>query len=281
MIKDKMKKLDLKTTVNTIVGVLIALIVLIPFFWMIITSLKTPDQIFKIPFRFFPEKISFINYYSVWKEYPFPNYFINSLVVCAMTALIVVSTSALAAYGFTRFRFRGQSMVEMVILTTQMIPMIVVVIPLFKIIRSINMYDTKAGLIIAYTSITLPFCIWMLKGFAENIPKEIDLAAMIDGCTRFQAFWKTVFPLMLPGIVSTTVFTFLESWNLYLVPMVLSSSKKSIPLTVGIAGLVSEHKIDWGQIMAASTVASIPSIILFLVFERFLIDNLTAGAIKH
>ncbi|TCL76983.1 carbohydrate ABC transporter membrane protein 2 (CUT1 family) [Hydrogenispora ethanolica] len=273
-------RIELKVALNTLVGVVIAFLVLLPFFWMILTSLKTPEQLFKIPFQLFPEKATLQNYVSVWRDYPFVEYFVNSVVVCIVTAVAVVSTSSLAAYGFARFHFKGQSLVEMVVLTTQMIPVIVVVIPMFKIIRNIGLYDTQLGLIISYTSVTLPFCIWMMKSFVENIPKEIDLAAMIDGCTRLQAFWKAVFPLMLPGLVATTVFTFLESWNLYLIPLVLSS-EKSIPLTVGIAGLISEHKIDWGQIMAASTVASVPSIILFLIFERYLIANLTAGAVKQ
>ncbi len=269
-----------KVVFNTVVGALLSFLVLIPVFWMLITSLKTPEQLFKIPFQVFPEKITFLNYISVWRDYPFVDYFNNSIIVCIVSTVVVVSTSALAAYGFVRFRFKGQSLMEMIVLTTQMIPVIVVVIPMFKIIRSIGLYDTRTGLILTYTSVALPFCIWMMKGFVENIPNEIDLAAMIDGCSRLQAFQKVIFPLMQPAIVATTVFTFLESWNLYLIPLVLSS-EKSIPLTVGIAGLISEHKIDWGQIMAASTIASLPSIVLFLIFEKHLIADLTAGAIKQ
>lgn len=156
----------------------------------------------------------------------------------------------------------------------------VLVIPMFRIVRVFGLYDTRTGLILSYSAVTLPFCIWMLKRFVENIPKEIDLAAMIDGCTRFQAFRLVILPLMLPGIVATVVFAFLESWNLYLIPFVLTYSTKWVPLTVGIAGLVNEHKIDWGQIMAAST-AALPTLIEFLFFEKYLVANLTAGAIKE
>ena len=265
----------------TVLGFVAVIIVLVPFLWMILTSFKTPDDIFSIPARWLPKNPTFANYVSVWRDYPFKAYFANSLVVSLSTVLIVVIVSTLAAYGLARFKVRCTSTLEMLILSTQMIPVVVLVIPMFRIVRVFGLYDTRTGLILSYSAVTLPFCIWMLKGFVENIPKEIDLAAMIDGCTRFQAFRLVILPLMLPGIVATVVFAFLESWNLYLIPFVLTYSTKSVPLTVGIAGLVNEHKIDWGQIMAASTIAALPTLIVFLFFEKYLVANLTAGAIKQ
>ena len=241
-----MKRNDrhIQKLINTAVSFLAVFVILIPFFWMVLTSFKTPSDVFTIPARWLPSTPTIDNYISVWRDYPFSAYFTNSLIVSLTTVVVVVVASTLAAYGLSRFRVRGTSMIEMLILSTQMVPIIVLVIPMFRIVRNLGLYDTRTGLVLSYSAVTLPFCIWTLKGFAESIPKEIDLAAMIDGCTKFQAFRLVVLPLMAPGIVATVVFAFLESWNLYLIPFVLTYSTKSIPLTVGIAGLVNEHKID-------------------------------------
>ena len=210
----------------------------------------------------------------------FPRQFLNSAIVSVSTAVFSVVLAAFAGYGLSRFRFAGARLMETFILMTQMFPGVLLVIPYFILISRVGLFNTYPALIIAYTSFALPFSTWMLKGFFESVPRELDEAAMVDGCSRFQAFTSVVVPVSLPGIVATIIFSFILAWNEFLFALVLTSSDSMYPVTVGIASFIGQWRIAYETMMAASVVATVPTIVLYMCLEKHLVQGLTAGAVK-
>ena len=186
----------------------------------------------------------------------------------------------LAAYGFSRFRFRGNRPLMFLFLVTQMVPAILLLLPYFVTMRVLGLLDSYVGLVLAYSSFALPFCTWMLKGFFDSIPREIDEAAMIDGASRLQALLRVVVPLALPGMAATGLFAFLVSWNHYLFALGLATSPQMYTLPVGIALSIGEFRIAWPDLMAGAAIASVPTILVYSFLERYFVQGLTAGAVK-
>lgn len=260
--------------------ILVAVSVLIPVLWMVSTSLKLDSEIFTIPPRWVPDTVTFAAFTRIWTDYPFGHYFLNSLlVVCSSTAIALVF-SCLAGYGASRFRFRGKGMFLTFLLVTQMFPSIMLLIPFYKIIQTLGLIDTQSALILTYISFTIPFCSWMMLGYFQSVPKELDEAAAIDGCGRFRTFAQIIFPLAVPGVAATAIYSFITGWNEYMFALVLTQSETMKTVPVGIGQLIGQYKIMWNDMMAASIVAVIPLTLMFLFFQRFLISSLTAGAVK-
>ncbi len=205
---------------------------------------------------------------------------VNSAIVSVSTAVFSVILAALAGYGLSRFRFAGARLMETFILMTQMFPGVLLVIPYFILISRVGLFNTYPALIIAYTSFALPFSTWMLKGFFESVPRELDEAAVVDGCSRFKAFTSVVVPVSLPGIVATIIFSFILAWNEFLFALVLTASDSMYPVTVGIASFIGQWRIAYETMMAASVVATVPTIVLYMCLEKHLVQGLTAGAVK-
>lgn len=255
---------------------------IIPFTWMLSTSLKTNVEAYSIPPTWWPYAPTLYEGYGktlLWTN--FPRYFLNSTIVSLGTALLSTFVGALAGYGFSRFSFKGRATLIGVILATQMLPGVLLVGPYFKMLARMHLYNTYPGLILAYTTITLPFSTWMMKGFTDTVPVELDQAAMVDGCSRFGAFLRVVLPVIAPGMVATIVFAFLLSWGDLLWVLCLTTTDSMSTVTLGLSRLVTQFRIIWPQLMAGSVIAALPPIILYLLLQNYLIKGLTGGAVKE
>lgn len=254
---------------------------LFPFAWMLSTSLKTEAEAFRIPPTWIPLKPTLYSYIGIWVRKNFGVYFFNSTIISLTTAVLSTFFGALAGYGFSRFVFNGRRFLIGFFLATQMLPGVLLVGPYFKILSKLQLYDTRTGLIIAFLTICLPFSTWMMKGFIDKVPDELDQSAMVDGCSRLGVFFKIVLPVVAPGMVATILFAFLLAWGDLLWALCLTSSEPMITVTLGIARTVGEFRIIWPMLMAGSLVGGMPAIILYVFLQRLLVQGLTAGAVKE
>ncbi|TDF95954.1 carbohydrate ABC transporter permease [Paenibacillus piri] len=274
------RRILLENSLSYAILALVGIAVLIPVLWMLSTSLKNDTEIFTIPPRWIPMEATIAPYQRIWTDYPFARYFLNSFIVVSLSTVISLVFSCLAGYGASRFHFKGKGLFLTFLLVTQMFPSIMLLIPFYKIIQTLGLINTHTALIMTYISFTIPFCSWMMLGYFQSIPKELDEAAAIDGCSRFRTFVQIVFPLSLPGVAATSIYSFITGWNEYMFALVLTQSETMKTVPVGIGQLIGQYKIMWNDMMAASLVAIIPLTIIFLFFQRFLISSLTAGAVK-
>ena len=260
---------------------LVCLYNIVPFVWMVFTSLKTDKEAYAIPPTFWPQEPTSEAYVQVLLWTNFPRYFLNSTIISLGTALLSTLIGSLAGYGFSRFIFRGRATLIGIILASQMLPGVLLVGPYFKVLAKFGLYNTYPGLILAFTSITLPFSTWMLKGYIDTVPEELDQAALIDGCTRLGAYSRVILPVIAPGMVATMIFAFLLAWGDLLWVLVLTSGDKMATVTLGLSRLVTQFRIIWPQLMAGSAVGALPPVILYLVLQNYLVEGLTAGAVKE
>ncbi|MBW1696081.1 MAG: carbohydrate ABC transporter permease [Deltaproteobacteria bacterium] len=254
---------------------------LFPFVWMLSTSLKTEAEAFRIPPTWIPLNLTVESYIGIWVRKNFGVYFLNSTIISLATALLSTFFGAMAGYGFSRFLFNGRKFLIGFFLATQMLPGVLLVGPYFKILTKVGLYDTRSGLIIAFLTICLPFSTWMMKGFIDKVPDELDQSAMVDGCSRMGVFFKIILPVIAPGMVATILFAFLLAWGDLLWALCLTSSEPMITVTLGIARTVGEFRIIWPMLMAGSLVGGMPAIILYVFLQRLLVQGLTAGAVKE
>ncbi|WP_324669529.1 carbohydrate ABC transporter permease [Geochorda subterranea] len=259
---------------------LVTVFVLLPFFWILSTSLKPESETFKFPVQWIPGKPTIAAYVEMWSHRPYGIYLLNSAFVALASMLIAVTVSSMSAYGLSRFRFRGSNWVLLAMMGTQMVPPMLLLISYFKVMSAAGLFDTLWALIITYTAYLLPFSVWIMKGYLDTIPVDLDEAALIDGCSPGNVFWRVILPVILPGIVATAIFSFLLAWNEFTFAYVLTSSDKRYTIGVGIAYLFGEYSVAWNELMAAGMVASLPPILLFFFASKYLISGLTAGALK-
>lgn len=254
---------------------------LIPFFWMTSSSLKSDFEVIDYPPTILPKQVTFGAYTRMWTQEQFFKYFINSTIVSSTTAFLSSLFGVFAAYGFSRFSFRGRTPLITIFLASQMIPGVLLVGPYFKMLSYVGLYDTLTGLILSQTTITLPFSIWMLKGYVDTVPDEIDQAAMVDGASRLRICLTVVLPNILPGLVATIIFAFLLSWGDLLWALCLISDPTKQTMTLGIAQLVGQFRVQWSEIMAATVIVTIVPATLYLMLQRYLIKGFTEGAVKQ
>ncbi len=259
---------------------LLAVVILVPFLWMISTSLKPVTEVARIPPRWITPNMSFDAYFDMFDYLPFYTYTLNSLIIALATTGLTLLIGSLAAFSFSRFQFRGKHLFLLVLLLSQMLPGASIIIPLFQLIRDVHLYDTHLGLILIHTAVYLPFTIWLLYGFFKTIPIEVEDAALIDGCSRMQALFRVLLPLALPGIGATALFAFLASWNEFFFALIMTSSDATRTIPVGIGLFVGEYLDVWNQMAAAAVLFSLPPLILFSMLQRTFIKGLSAGAIK-
>ncbi len=255
-------------------------LVMFPFYWMVNTSLKPASEIFLSPPTFVSSNWSLDAYVTVLTERPFARYFLNSLVVTLGTTLLSVTLAAFAAYGFTRFFPRGATPFVVFLLFTKMLPETLLIIPYFQLMASVGLLNSYLALILAYSSFALPFSVWMLIGFFRSIPRDIDEAAKIDGASYLQTFLLVILPLARPGLVAVALFTFLIAWNSYLWALVLTTDASMHVLSVGVANMVGEYRVQWNELMAAAVIAAVPVMLWFSLLERHLVNAITSGAVK-
>lgn len=264
------------------VGLCVAIFIVLaefgPFMWILLTSLKEKGEIFRLPPRiiFHP---TLVNYTTAFVKGPFGRYLINSLVVDILAVALAVVAGTLAAYAFSRFELFGKKHIFFYILTTRMCPPIVIALPLFLMYSKLGLRDTYFGLVMIHAVVNLALVTWLMKGFFDEIPVEIDQAAMLDGYGEWDIFWKFIFPPALPGLVVSAVFAAIFSWNEFLFALILTQSQAAT-LPVGIPQLVTSRGIVWGQIAAVATVMAIPIFIFTVIFQRYLVRGLTFGAVK-
>lgn len=255
-------------------------VILFPVFWMFSSSFKGSTELFAFNMTLLPVDWTLENYRNVWNNTPFPSYFWNSFKVAAMSTVLSVVISMYAAYALARIRFRGRGAFGLLMLVTQMFPHIMLVIPLFLIVQRVGLFNTHAALVIAYTAFSLPFTIWLLRGFFEAIPFELEEAAAIDGAGVLTTFHRIMLPLAGPGIAAVTMFGFIRSWNEFLFALVFLQSRGLFTLPIGLASFQEEYTFRWDLIMAGAGIITFPVLALFLLMQRFIVQGLLGGAVK-
>jgi multiple sugar transport system permease protein len=276
----KKRKLGLPDGVWLVVAVLFLIFVFFPILWMVLCSLRPNVEVFAFPPKLIASKTTLEAYRAIFKDRNFLRSLLNAFLVCSLTTLFCLAMSTLAAYGFTRYEFRGKRILQQYLLTTQMIPIILLALPFFVVLTRAGLYDTRLGLILAYTSFTLPFCSLTMIGFFRSIPEELDESALIDGCSRLGAFFRVIMPLTLPGLAATGIFAFIYSWNEYLMAVVLTSSGNTRMLTVFIGSKIGQYNIIWNELMSITVAASAPLVVIYALLQRFFRRGITSGALK-
>jgi ABC-type glycerol-3-phosphate transport system permease component len=257
-----------------------ATVILFPVFWMASSSLKPANELFARNMTMLPVNWTLENYRNVWEGTSFPAYFWNSFKVASISTATSVVISMYAAYALARIQFRGRQAYGLLLLVTQMFPHILLVIPLFLIIQRLGLINTHLSLIIAYTSFSLPFTIWMLRGFFESIPRELEEAAAIDGASQLLTFHRVILPLAGPGLAAVTMFGFIRSWNEFLFALVFLQAHDLFTLPIGLASFQEEYTFRWDLIMAGAGIVTLPVLFFFLLMQRFIVQGLLGGAVK-
>lgn len=257
-----------------------SVVVLVPVGWLFSTAFKNDTELFTTPPRWIPEEPTLEAFARVWTDYPFLQYFQNSIVAVGSSTIIAVAFSALAGYGIARFKFPGRGAFLVFLLVTQMFPSIMLLIPYYHIIQSLGLVNTVLALVVTYSSFTIPLCTWMMYGYFQGVPRELDEAASIDGLGRFRTFLYVILPLALPGLAATAIYAFILGWNEYVFALVLTQSEEVRTVAVGIGQLIGQYRILWNDLMAASIYALVPMLLIFGFLQRHLVTGLTAGAVK-
>jgi len=251
-----------------------------PFFWMVSTSFKPLREIFVSPPYFLPKDFTLANFDRLFEQTRFLTYFKNSVFVSTSAVALTMAIATAGAYSLTRFRFYGREKIASLILFTYMFAPIMIVIPFYVLIKKIGIANTHLALIMAYTAFCLPFSLWLLRAFFQSIPLVLEEAALVDGATRFRAVFHVILPLALPGIIATSIFTFILAWNDYIFVRILITSDNLKTLSVGIADLHNATVIDWGMIMSGGMLITIPVLVFFIFIQRYLIAGWGTGAVK-
>ena len=258
---------------------LIVAFAILPYLWMILTSLKPAAEIALWPVRYLPEEATLQHYRDLLARTSFGGNLLNSLAIALGAVALGLSVSLPAAYAFSRFRFAGRRALMIGFLTINMFPIVLIIIPLFVLMRQLGLIDTFTGVIAGHATFAIPFSVWMLTSYLNAIPRELDEAAEMDGASRVETIIKVLMPLAMPGIVTVAIYIFVASWNEYLFAMMLSGQAVRT-VTVALQLFIGEFTIQWGLLTAGGTLVAIPVTILFLLVQRRLVSGLTAGAVK-
>ena len=256
-------------------------IIVLPFLWQFLTSIKPLSEISAIPAKWIPSEINIEYYFNIFEKHPFGRYLINSFIVAACTTVLGLLVGASAAYALARLRFRGKKPILMAILSISMFPAIATLSPIYLLLRQFRLLNTYAGLIIPYITFALPMAIWLLTNFFSQLPKGYEEAAKIDGCSRAGIFFRIMLPLIKPAIFLVALIVFINAWNEYIYALTFMTNDEMRTVPVVIAMLPSNYELPWGDIAAASIVVTVPLIILVLIFQKRIIAGLTTGGIKE
>jgi len=251
-----------------------------PFYWMIATSIRGKDEIFQRPPSLVPHAVTFQNYVDLLVGAQFWRFAMNSLVLTISVTVISVLISVTAGYAMARHRFKGSVMLPLFMLYGQMFPPVLLLIPFYVQLRFLGWLDSLYGLIPVYLSYMLPLCVWLMRGFFSQVPFSLEDAARMDGCTRWQAFWKVILPMARPGIVAVATWVMIHTWNefLYASTFILSEKKRTLPL--GLSGLIGQYTTDWGVLMAGGVITAAPILLVFFFLQRHLVSGVGGGAVK-
>jgi multiple sugar transport system permease protein len=257
-----------------------AAIMVTPFVYMLSTSFKSQAYVLTIPPQFIPHPATAANYASVWSSHNFSRYFLNSLGVAVATTALSLLLSSMMAYGFARFAFRGKEALYRVLLLGLMIPAMMLIIPQFILAKYLGLLDSLAGLVVFYVVGSLPLNTFLLRGFFQAIPAELEQAMHVDGANAWTRYWRLVLPLARPALATATIFTFLASWDEFAwsLTIINTPSKQTLPLAIAL--FQGQNSTLWGLVFAASVIAVLPVVVVFLIFQRYFVQGLTSGAVK-
>lgn len=270
----------IRNIVLGVFGTIFVLVLVFPFYWQLITSVRNPADLFKMPPDIIPKRFSIEYFRIVFEQHQFGTYLINSIVVATSAMLLSLVVGMPAAYAFTRINFVGNGFWKQFMLTANMFPIIAVATPLFVSFKNLGLINTYPGLIIPNLVLTLPLTIWTLQAFLTKIPLDLEHAAQVDGCNRFSAVVRVVLPLMGPGIFATAIIAFIGSWNELMFSLIFVTKKIMRTVPVAISMMPGEFTLPWGEISAASIVSTLPIIIVVLICQKNIVAGLTAGAVK-
>ena len=268
------------TTVSYVYLSILAVIAAFPLVWILLSSIKSKNELAGDPTSFFPKHISFENFRIVFEQLNFGRNVGNSILVAGSTTLVAIAISALGAYGIVRFFPRFCKKLTRVLITTYMFPPILLAVPYSIIMGKAGLMNSRIGLVIVYMSFSVPYAIWLLVGFFQTVPIDIEEAARIDGANKMQVFYRVVLPIVAPGIVAVAIYTFINAWNEFLYSLILINSSEKATVAVALKSLEGQEVLDWGVMMAASAVVVIPSVIFFMLIQKKIAGGLAAGAVK-
>lgn len=262
--------------------ILLAMIVIavFPAVWMLSTSIKSPTELFDNPPEIIPDEPTMGNYLAVLQNTKMYQAFLNSIVITACVVLLTLVISVLAGYGFARFHFKGSGVLKVGLLFGQMIPSVVIIIPLYFLFSKMKMLNTRGALVVADMALTIPMGVIMLSSFFESGPRELEEAAKIDGCTGIQALFRVVLPVAKPGMISVAIYTFIHAWEEFLFALNLTTSSKMRTLPIAISMFSGEFSVDWGATMAAAAVVALPVLLIFLLCNHYFVQGMADGAVK-
>lgn len=250
-----------------------------PYVWMVMTSIKPEAEIGTFPPNYIPREATFVHYETLAARTSFLGNLMNSLIVALGAVAVGLGVSVPAAYAFSRFRFRARNPLLVGFLVINMVPVVLLIIPLFVLMRQLGLLDTFVGIVMGHATFAIPFSVWMMTSYFNALPRELDEAATVDGASRLQAIRLVILPLAMPGIVTTGIYIFVTSWNEYLFAMMLSGQNVRT-VTVALQSFIGEFSIQWGLLTAGGTLVAIPATVLFLIIQRRLVGGLTSGAVK-
>jgi arabinogalactan oligomer / maltooligosaccharide transport system permease protein len=276
-----MKEPRLLTIVRHVVLVIFSLVSIYPVLNVFSISLRPGDRLRTSDLSIIPDGATFESYIILFRDHPFMTWVGNSLLVTIVVTITGVVLAAIGGYAFSRFNFVGRKTGMLAIMTTQMFPATMLLLPLYILIAKLHLINTFFGLMILYSSTALPFCIWQMKGFYDTIPASLEEAARIDGCSRFQAFYRIILPLASPALVITALFSFMSSWSEYIVAAQILQDTELFTLPLGLKSFQASMSTQWGLYAASSILVSIPVVILFISLSRYLVSGLTLGAVKE
>ena len=269
-------------TIRVLILIFFFLLVVLPIYWIVVTSFKSSGEILDLNnITYFPKAFTWKNYTDLFEQFNYGILLKNSLLVSVASALVVTVFSMLGGYSLARYKFRGKQAVILFFLVTQMIPGILVIIPLYIIFSKMGLINTHVGLFIFYVTANLPFCVITMRSFFERIPITLEEAARVDGCTKMQSLLKIVFPIMFPGIVSVFVFGFIGAWNELIAGSIFISTPEMWTIPVGLKTLIGKYNVEWGLLMAGGVMALLPTALMFAAMQKFIVEGMTAGAVKE
>jgi multiple sugar transport system permease protein len=255
-------------------------VIIFPIVWMVFASVRPVEETLTIPPVWFPKQFTLQYYRELLHDSRQMRFLTNGYIISIMTAGVCLTLGSLAAYGFSRFKIRGGRFILIGILALQMLPQISLIIPYYNLAIALRLYNTYSALVVADSSFALPITIWLLKGYLDSIPRDLEEAAMVDGCTRLKALYRVVLPLALPGLIATGTMAFLWAWNELLFAVVLRSGPAVAPLTIGISEFFTQFGRDWARIMTLNTIGVLPLMIVFILLQKWVVQGMTSGAVK-
>jgi ABC-type glycerol-3-phosphate transport system permease component len=261
-------------------AVILCLFCVFPLLWSILTSLKTPTDVYSMPLHIIPQPLTLENYSEVLFNSVMMRFFLNSTIVSCVTTVVSTTISLLAAYGFSRFKFPGGGTLFGTILFSRILPRVTLLIPFYVVLARLHLINTIPGLVLVYLIVAMPITVWMMKGFVDTIPVEIEEAATVDGCGPYGILFRIVVPVLAPAIAAISMFAFILSWNEFLFPLLITKDLASRTISVGLAFFIDDAGVKWGPLMAASVMMGLPPIIAFTYAQKYIIKGLSEGAVK-